>query len=201
MNGIDLSIIICSGGLCLWGLIKGLTRMVMTILAIFVGFIFATRSYHVIGGWAGGFVGNRSLAMMIGFIAAFVFVAVVFSIISNIIRKVLDSINLGCLDHVLGAAFGLVGGILFSSIVVIVMALFAPDREEVLKRSYLAPYVIEFSSIVVRLIPADLREEFLEKYYDFRRHTEGDESVAFAPELPRDDGGAGDGHAPDSRPL
>ncbi len=201
MNGIDLSIIICAGGLGIWGLIRGLTRMVMTILAIFVGFIFATRSYHVIGGWVGGFVGSRSLAMMIGFIIAFLLIVVLFTVISTLIRKALDSINLGCLDHVLGGAFGLVGGILLSSIVIIAMALFAPDREAVLKKSHLAPYVIEFSSVVVRLIPEDLREEFLEKYYDLRRRTEEEKSVAFASELPAHDDCAGDRHAPDTRPL
>lgn len=194
MNGIDLSIIICAGGLCIWGLIKGLTRMVMTILAIFVGFIFATRSYHVFGGWVGGFIGNQSLAMMIGFIAAFLIIAILFTILSNIIKKVLDSINLGCLDHVLGGLFGLVGGILFSSIVIIVMALFAPEREAVLKRSYLAPYVIEFSHVVVRLIPTDLREEFLEKYYDFRRRTGDEESVVFTPEPQGQDERTEDSH-------
>lgn len=177
MNGIDIAIVVCSGGLLIWGLIKGLTRMVMTIVALFVGLGFATRSYDIIGGWLMTFIGNRSLAMMIGFIVAFLVVLLIFTLLGNLIKKLLDSVNLGCLDHILGGALGFVAGMLLSSVVIITLALFSPQKEAVLKRSFLAPYVVEFSGVMVKLVPEDLREEFLKKYYDMKRHKEEEKTT------------------------
>jgi membrane protein required for colicin V production len=177
MNGIDIVIAVCSGGLLVWGLMKGLTRMVMTIIAMFIGLIFATRSYDVIGGWFSNLVGNSSIAMMIGFILAFLAVMVVFTLLGNMIKKVLDSVHLGCLDHILGGIMGFAAGVLLSSIVIIALAVILPQRESVLKESVLAPYVIEFSNVVIKFVPEDLREDFLKKYYDLKRHAE-DEAQA-----------------------
>lgn len=174
MNGIDITIVVCSGALLIWGLVKGLTRMVMAIIAIFVGLILATRGYDVVGGWFQSIVSSRSLAMMIGFIFAFMCVIVVFTLLANVMKKALDAVNLGCLDHVLGGMLGLTAGVLVSSIIIIALALFSPEREQILKKSILAPYVIEFSSVVVKLVPQDLREDFLKKYYDIKRHAEGE---------------------------
>lgn len=175
MNGIDIVIVVFSGGLLVWGLLKGLTRMVMTIIALFVGLIFATRSYDVIGGWFVDLVNNRSIAMMVGFVLAFLTVMVVFTLVANLLKKLLDSVNLGCLDHALGGVLGLLSGILLSSILIISMTLFLPTGDTVLKKSVLAPYVVEFSSVVVNMIPEDLREDFLKKYYDIKRH--GEEAI------------------------
>jgi len=179
MNGIDIVIVVCSLGLLVWGLIKGLTRMVMTIIAMFVGLIFATRSYDIIGGWLMSIVENRSLAMMIGFIIAFMATMVVFTLLANLIKKTLDSVHLGCLDHLLGGALGFVAGVLLSSVIIITLALFSPRRESFLKSSILAPHVIEFSSFMISLVPTDLREDFLKKYYDLKRHK--DEEAATGP--------------------
>jgi len=177
MSGIDIFIVICSLGFFIWGLVKGLTRMVMTIIAIFVGVIFATRSYDIIGGWMMSFIGNRSAAMMIGFIIAFLVILVTFTLLAKLIKKTLDAVNLGCLDHLLGGGLGFVSGVLLSSVVIITLALFSPQRANILNRSFLAPYVIEFSSVIVSLVPDDLREEFFRKYYDLKRHEEKEASA------------------------
>ena len=71
-----------------------------------------------------------------------------------------------------------VAGVFLSSVVIIALALFSPQREGVLKTSVLAPYVIEFSSVMVKLVPSDLREEFLKKYDDMKRHEEKENSAS-----------------------
>lgn len=181
MNGIDIVIALFSGGFLVWGLAKGLTRLVMTIVGLFVGFVVATRSYAVVGGWLAGLIPHKTASMVLGFVLVMVLVLLVFSLLAGLMRKTLETAGLGFLDRILGGLLGFAAGMLLSSLVVVTITVFSPGQEQALKNSRLAPYVIEFSDVAVKLIPSDLREKFLKRFYDSRRHEEEDSSVRILP--------------------
>jgi membrane protein required for colicin V production len=184
MNGIDIVIALFSGGFLIWGLVKGLTRLVMTVIGIFVGFVVATRSYDTVGNWLAGLLPHKTAAMVLAFLLVMLCVLLVFSLLAGLLRRALESAGLAFLDHILGGVFGFVAGMLISSLVLVTITLFSPGQDGVLKNSRLAPYVIEFSDFAVKLIPTELREKFLEKFYDSKRHEDEDSSVFFLPEEP-----------------
>jgi membrane protein required for colicin V production len=176
MNGVDVVILLFSGGFLVWGLVKGLARLVLTIIGLFVGFVVATRTYETVGGWLMSLLPNRTAAMVIGFILVLLVVLLIFSLLAGLLRKTLEKAGLSFLDHILGGVLGLIAGMLISSLVVVTISYASGGKEGAVKNSRLAPYVIEFSHVAVKLIPDDLREEFFRRFYDRKRHEEEEDS-------------------------
>jgi len=69
----------------------------------------------------------------------------------------------------LGAAFGIVRGLLFSLALVTIMVAFAPGSSaasppSAVVQSRLAPYVMEASHVLTAIAPHDLKTEFQKRY-------------------------------------
>jgi membrane protein required for colicin V production len=91
------------------------------------------------------------------------------SVIGAIANRFLRTIGLGFFDRLLGAAFGLVRGLLVATAVLTAYMAFGPhvDSNNVstaMVNSRIAPYVLDASHAFVAMAPMELKTSFREQY-------------------------------------
>ena len=81
-------------------------------------------------------------------------------------RRLLAVTGLSMVDHVLGAGFGLLRGLLFAIAIILgVMAFSRGDKPpEAIVNSRMAPYIVDAARTVVSMAPHDLKEGFRRTY-------------------------------------
>ena len=74
--------------------------------------------------------------------------------------------GLSIVDHLLGAGFGLLRGLLFAIAIILgVMAFSRGDKPpEAIVHSRMAPYIVDAARMVVSMAPHDLKEGFRRTY-------------------------------------
>ncbi|MCU1258367.1 MAG: Colicin production protein [Bryobacterales bacterium] len=148
---------------------KGLSREVIGLAASLVGLLCAIWFYRTAGARLEPYVSSHLAASLGGFIAIFFGVMIVGGILSAVVGRFLKTFGLSLVDRLLGAAFGLARGMLFSfGIVMLVLAVASGARggepPDAVVHSRLAPYLIELSHLVAHVAPDGVKESFERKY-------------------------------------
>ena len=93
-------------------------------------------------------------------------VLVLGAVITYVVDRFLKFTGLSPVDHLLGAGFGLLRGMLFAvAIIMGTMAFSRGDRPpEAIVNSRMAPYVVEAARVVAGMAPHDLKEGFRRTY-------------------------------------
>src|SRR5581483_7473269 len=122
--------------------------------------------YGLVGGHLLPYLSSRAVANFAGFALVFCGVMLVGSLVSFIFGKFLKVTGLSFFDHLLGAGFGIVRGILISAALVMgIMAFAQGDRPPTaVVQSRMAPYVVDVARVVVALAPHELKEDFRKTY-------------------------------------
>lgn len=180
MNWIDALIAIIVLGFTFFGLRNGLIREGMSLAGIVVGIILATRFGDSIASIFGPATSELPSAII------FAIIVVTTSALSYwlgaLLRRTAKALFLGWADRLFGAIFGFVKGLLISSLILIILSLFAffPALGEKMKTSALAPRVIKVAPATYNLLTgSDISEDlnikrWLEK---FLQGSEGEEEV------------------------
>jgi membrane protein required for colicin V production len=147
-----------------YGLYRGIVRMVISTLALYLGIMFARQYSHAIAdsleglldvGWGGEFL---------AFILCFVAVLFIFSAIGRLVRKGITGANLGCVDRVLGAVLGVFLGLGLSFGLIFMIFSYLPDPDQYLKKSRLSPRIVGTGTYFLLMIPPWIEEEIQEEY-------------------------------------
>jgi membrane protein required for colicin V production len=119
MNLLDWIFIIIIGVSAIYGLFKGLIKEVVSLPAVIIGFIVASRFYM------GAFpllidlgLGEQA-ANILSFFVLFIVIFIVIVLIGRLIHKFVHAIFLGWLNRLGGIGFGFIRGIIVSSIIII----------------------------------------------------------------------------------
>jgi membrane protein required for colicin V production len=109
---------------------------------------------------------SRALANFAGFLIVFISVLVLGGLVSFVTGRVLKVTGLSVVDHLLGAAFGLVRGILICVALVLgLMAFSLSDRPpDAVVHSRVAPYVVDVARVVAAAAPHELKDGFSRSY-------------------------------------
>jgi len=142
---------------------KGLARQIVSIVALFGGFLLAAFYYPVPAAWFGRLLRTESLAQLAGFLLIFLGCLMVGALVALLINKFIKMASLEWADHLLGGVFGFLRGWLVCSIIVIGLVAF-PIKEDLLARSVLAPYVLAGARAAVLMVPKDLKSKFYDEY-------------------------------------
>lgn len=167
LNTLDIILLIVLLATLVLGVIKGLVRQVVGLIAVVAGLVLAARYYPRAGAFVHKVVSNPIVADFIGFLVIFTAVIAAGWLVGLLISKIMKG-PLNFLDHALGGVFGLFKGILICGVIVFALLIFEV-RRDALAGSKLAPLCFHATRAVVRLIPGDLKAKFKTAYQGARK--------------------------------
>lgn len=138
---------------------EGLTKGIIGLASLVVGVAVAAAGYRSFGENLGSLVHSHELAYGLAFFTLFVLVLIVGGLVARAAEKLVKTAGIGWLDRFLGLFFGLLRGVIVDAVIVMVLLAFAIASEAV-RRSQLAPRVMDGSRAMAALMPPDLRRQF-----------------------------------------
>jgi len=166
MNWLDfvLALILLASGVA--GLRRGFSRQIIGLISGVLALLLGIWFYGTVGFYLLPYASSRTLANAGGFAVVFCGVLLLGALASFVAGRFLAVTGLSVFDHLLGAGFGLLRGLVFA--IAIIMGVMAFSRgekpPEAIVQSRLAPYVVDAARAVVSMAPRDLREGFRRTY-------------------------------------
>ena len=138
---------------------RGFVQELISLASVVAGIVVAALGYQQAATWFEDLTKSHEVALGAGFLALFVGTLIVGWLIAYLARRLIKTTGLQWFDRFLGAAFGLVRGVIVDSILLLVMVAFA-IKPEVVQRSVFSPYVATGARILVLAMPSGLKEQF-----------------------------------------
>jgi membrane protein required for colicin V production len=139
---------------------QGFFLEVFSLAGVVVGFLLAAWEYTTVAGWL-TFINPPWAANIVAFFVVFVAVSILAGAIGRIVSWGMKQVGLRWVDRVLGAAFGIVRGLLVVTVIVMATAAFAPNAQW-LRQSQTAPYFLVIGRGASWLAPAEVRNRVRE---------------------------------------
>jgi len=145
---------------------KGLTREVIGLASVVLAILLGIWFYGTAGSFLVPYLSSRALANFAGFLLVFCAVMLVGHLVSYIVGKFLKVTGLSIFDHLLGAVFGAVRGILIAvALIMAIMAFSQGDKPPAsVVDSRTAPYVVDAARAFAALAPHELKDGFRKTY-------------------------------------
>ena len=159
MAGIDWAIVAVVLLSVVLAAAKGFFYELFVLAGVVLGYLLAVWEYWRIAARIAPYVREPWLADIAGFFAIFFAVLLIAGIAGSLARWAMGKAGLRGLDRLLGAAFGLVRGLVIISVMVLALATFAPGSR-MLAHSSLTGYFLVSARAMSWLAPAGLRERF-----------------------------------------
>ncbi|MFH2012491.1 MAG: CvpA family protein [Pseudomonadota bacterium] len=135
------------------GIKRGLVKEAFSLLSLILGIFIASRSYMEGAKIIDKLIHHPNIAKIISFIAIFLLVAVLLSIISILIKKLIKFVQLGWIDRLGGLAFGFVrGGIIIGVLLILITKYPVLGSDKWVKGSLTAPFFLHFIESLRKLI-------------------------------------------------
>ena len=166
MNIFDVAIIVIISFCLIRGIFNGLVGEVSGIIGVYAGFYGAYTYYPLITVYIEKLIESSDIRNLVAFFVLFCSIFMIVSLISLLIRKFLKFVFLGLVDRSLGLVFGACKGILFVSVLFIMITTFLPKGSSLLTSSKFSPYVAIVSKTMTVLVSKNTRNDFL-------KHLEG----------------------------
>ncbi|MBZ5582610.1 MAG: CvpA family protein [Acidobacteriia bacterium] len=166
MNWLDIVLLLILAWSVAASFRKGLTREIVGLASVVLALLLGIWFYGTVAVLFKPYVSSPSVANFAGFSVVFVGVMLLGALVSFALGKLWKVTGLSIVDHVMGAVFGAVRGILVAiALIVAIMAFSQGDRPPAsVARSRLAPYVADAARVVVAAAPHDLKEGFRKSY-------------------------------------
>jgi membrane protein required for colicin V production len=169
MNWLDVVILILVAGSMAGSAWKGFSREVAGLVSSVAALILALWFYGAAGSFFAPYASTRGVASFLGFGTVFIGVLLAGSAVGWLLSRFLKGAGLSWMDRLLGAAFGILRGLLFATALVMILMAFtpgpvagAPPRSVVGSR--FAPYVVEAAKVVAAIAPHEVRTGFHNSY-------------------------------------
>jgi membrane protein required for colicin V production len=166
MNWLDIVLLILVAGSVASSLRKGLTREIVGLVSVILALLLGTWFYGMAGAFLLPYVSSPSIAKFAGFVLVFGGVMLLGSLVSVAIGKVLRVTGLSIVDHLMGAAFGFLRGMVIAVALVMAIMAFAPGDKppNSVVNSRLTPYVVDAAQVAATLAPHEVREGVRKSY-------------------------------------
>ena len=166
MNWLDvvvLAVLVVSAALSFR---KGLTREVVGLASVVLAILLGIWFYGTAGSFLAPYLSSRGLANFAGFLLVFGGVLLLGHLVSYAIGKFLKVTGLSIFDHLLGAVFGALRGLLISvALIMAIMAFSQGDNPPLsVVHSRTAPYMVDAARGLAALAPHELKEGFRKTY-------------------------------------
>src|SRR5690242_20316105 len=150
---------------------QGLTREIIKLVSVVLAILLGIWLYGFVGAHLLPYLSSPAIAHFAGFAIVFCGVLWTGSLVSFIVGKFLKVTGLSLFDHVLGAGFGFVRGVLISVALVMGIMAFAQGERppQTIVESRVAPYAVEAADVLASLAPHELREGVRQTYARVKR--------------------------------
>ena len=159
MNGADwliIAVVLVSG---LLAASQGFFCELFSLAGVIAGYLLAAWEYAVVAAWYGPYVSSPWVANVAGFLTIFLVVVLLAGIAGRLARWAMKEAGLRWFDRVLGAAFGLVRGVLIVTVIAFAVASFSPGATW-LAKSEIAPYLLVLARAGSWVVPGQVRQQF-----------------------------------------
>ncbi len=146
---------------------KGLSREIIGLAAVVLALLLGIWFYGTAGSFLIPYVSSRGIANLAGFFIVFFGLMTLGSLVSYVFGRFLKVTGLRFIDHALGAAFGVVRGLLVAVALITGLMAFSTDADhppQAIVRSRLSPYVVDASRVIVAMAPYELKQGFHRSY-------------------------------------
>jgi membrane protein required for colicin V production len=166
MNWLDIVLVLIVLASVVTSFRKGFSREIIGMVAVVLALVLAVWFYGTAGALFGSYLSSPAAAHFAGFLVVFLGVLLLGALVSAIVGKFLRITGLSIFDHLLGAGFGLVRGVLIAvALITGLMAFSSSGRPPAsVVQSRTAPYVIDGARVVASIAPHELREGFRKTY-------------------------------------
>jgi membrane protein required for colicin V production len=166
MNWLDVILLLIIGATVIGSFRKGFSRQVVHLASVLAGILLGAWFYGRVAEYLEPHVSSPTAAKLGGFLIVFFGVLLVGAIVSSILGKFLRVTGLSFVDHLLGAAFGLLQGTLVAVALIMGVMAFSKDGKppRAIEESRVAPYVSQAARVFAAMAPHELREGFHKSY-------------------------------------
>jgi membrane protein required for colicin V production len=149
------------------GLVKGLIKELVGVTAAVGGFLAAASWYGPVAERLDRTLHSATVSKFLGFVLVFAVILIAGAVVAWLLSKLMVG-PLKFANHLFGAIFGLLEGMIIAGALVFALMVF-PINREALTDSRLAPYCYGLTKTMVELIPQDLKDRFTEAYREIAK--------------------------------
>jgi len=165
MNWLDVVLLIVLLTSVVTSFSAGLARELMGLVSLVLALVLAIWFYGTAGAFLLPYVSSPAIAHFCGFLIVFCGVLVLGAVAGRLLGRLMKVAGLSFVDRLLGAAFGVVRGLLISIAIILAMLAFAPKSPpSAVVNSRVAPYVVDAARMLATLAPHELKEGFRRSY-------------------------------------
>lgn len=180
MNSVDIAILVIMGLSCLMGIVRGLTKEVLSMVTWAGASLGAYYTYPLLSPMTRSYIANTVIADGISSAVLFIVYLIILSIFSFNISTAVRQSMVGAADRGLGLVFGVVRGSVFLCAVEILVSLFIPREAQSLaiQSAQFVPIVRRGADEFLSLLPAQLRQMLDEQSQRIRQEARTNEKIA-----------------------
>jgi len=162
VNWLDFLILAVVAVSLIGSILKGFTREVVSLVALVAGVVVALWWYPIPARRLEPYTSGPAVAGFVGFGVILLAFLILGWMVSKLLAKLIKASGMRWFDRLLGAAFGLVRGLVMAAVIVLAMVAFAPAKSsfQTVDQSLFAPAVLQGAKVIVVLGPRKLREGF-----------------------------------------
>ena len=138
---------------------RGFVHELISLASVVAGLAVAALGYRQAATWFEDLTKSPEVALAAGFLTLFFAILIVGFLVVFLAKKLIKTAGIQWFDRLLGAAFGLVRGVVIDSILLMVMVAFA-IKPAVVQRSLFSPYVAIGARVLALAMPGGLKEQF-----------------------------------------
>jgi membrane protein required for colicin V production len=170
MNWLDVILLLILAVSVLSSFRKGLSREIIHLATVILAILLGAWFYATPAAYLAPYLSSQMAANLGGFLLVFCAVLLLGGIVSWIVGKFLRVTGLSIVDHLLGAGFGLLRGILVAVALIMGVMAFSKDGQppRAVVESRLAPYVSQAARVFVAMAPQELKDGFRKTYAQAR---------------------------------
>lgn len=164
MSSIDSAIILIISLVTARGVWTGFVRQLSFIVALVLAFIVAGQFYLYFSGFLKGFIVSPQLTFLLTYLLLFGLVYLAVILFGHGLKKFMAVTMMGGFDRFLGGVFGLVKGMLLTTLLFMVLAGLLANSATFLQKSSFYPVLNSGSRLITSFInDPDLRAGFMPK--------------------------------------
>jgi membrane protein required for colicin V production len=133
---------------------NGFVRELVSLSAVILAIPIAGVLYGHLANKLQPIVDNMLLSRLIAFLAIMASVIIVGQVVAHLLKQTVALLNLGGADHLAGAAFGLLKGIIVCQVVLLAFVVFpSPDLRDSIDESPVAKKLLDTTPAVLLVLP------------------------------------------------
>jgi uncharacterized membrane protein required for colicin V production len=169
-NNLDYIIIVIVALGALYGLGRGVLRMITSLLSLIFGIAAALTWYGLVGSFMQQHFNTSPLvSTVIGYVVVFLVVSALIEFVGRRLIALVYIVHLSWIDRIGGALLGAALGVVVAGISVILLESVVPSDALMVRNSQLAPHVLAYNQVLLGYVPSQVKDLYERKSEDLKR--------------------------------